>query len=418
MATTQRQRAQRQERRRAGSSKRDSYRSASRYLRIPPGMKSFRVKDRTYRFDLVPYKVGKGNPCADEGFWYYERTFFTHKNVGPDNDSVICPASTFKKPCPICEFRDARIKLLRDQGQDPFQDETVKNLRTSERQLFLVHDHDEPAELIQLWDYSNYGFGELLDAMRAEGQRDNQPHKAEFDDDAAGSWLRVSFKAQSGRGAFYKAFSIEFNPRPDGLDESLLEHGYCLDDMLIELDYNQLRRLYFGEGPQQEDMPAPAVTPQEPPREPQTYVERPCPTPLPPQAPPMQTSPPAPPPPAPTELKRAQDVGMTVGQYWVHPEYGEVEIIKISPDGTSIAVEDDNGDFHKAVGVEELSPLPGRASLAAEQAPSQPTAPPPVAPAPAPVPTAPPAPTAPSAAPAASDPDIDELLAQFENPDT
>ncbi len=76
----------------------------SNYLRPPEGLATFKPEAKKYRLDFMPYVVGKGNPVASEGDEFYERKFFVHKNVGPDEDWVICPAKTFKKPCPICEY--------------------------------------------------------------------------------------------------------------------------------------------------------------------------------------------------------------------------------------------------------------------------------------------------------------------------
>lgn len=72
----------------------------------PEDMKWFEVKRAgTYRFDIIPFKAGKGNPYADEGELHYERTFYTHRGIGASEKSFICNKKTNGKKCYICEER-------------------------------------------------------------------------------------------------------------------------------------------------------------------------------------------------------------------------------------------------------------------------------------------------------------------------
>src|SRR5258708_36480063 len=75
-------------------------------VRVPSGMKMFRIKAAgVKRVDLVPYTVGKGNPFADPGMSYPERTFYVHQNVGVKDSSYVCLRETLGKRCPICDYR-------------------------------------------------------------------------------------------------------------------------------------------------------------------------------------------------------------------------------------------------------------------------------------------------------------------------
>jgi len=68
------------------------------FLALPEDIGFFALKStKTARVDIIPYDVGKGNPRADKGVLYWERTFYIHRNVGPNNAWVICPARNGKE---------------------------------------------------------------------------------------------------------------------------------------------------------------------------------------------------------------------------------------------------------------------------------------------------------------------------------
>ncbi len=248
------------EARRAGSKKRDAqHRGGGEWttLTIPDGVDIWQPKKGSHRIDIVPFTVGKGNPYADEGELYYERTYYIHRGVGPNNDSYICLAKTFDKPCPICEYRTKR-------AADPdADDKELKALKPKERQLWLVHDRSDEGK-VKLWEFSHFLFGELLDMQRRDAE-DDERHIAEFDDPDGGSQLKVSFEEKSFDGnSFLKAYNIDFRERKEGLLDGLLDHGICLDNLLKEVPYNKLNAIFHQvesagevEDDEPEEKPAP-----------------------------------------------------------------------------------------------------------------------------------------------------------------
>ncbi len=228
------------EARRAGSKKRDAqHRGGGEWttLTIPDGVDIWQPKKGSHRIDIVPFVAGKGNPYAAVGELYYERTYYIHRGIGPNNDSYICLAKTFDKPCPICEYRAKR-------AADPeADDKELKALKPKERQLWLVHDRSDEGK-VKLWEFSHFLFGELLDMQRRDAE-DDERHIAEFDDPDSGSQLKVSFSEEAFDGnSFLKAYNIDFRERKEGLPGGLLDHGICLDDLLKEVPYNQLNAIF------------------------------------------------------------------------------------------------------------------------------------------------------------------------------
>ena len=104
--------------------------SAYGYLRIPKGVDVFSPDpDSTVEMDIMPYVVTtKNHPDGIEkgGIWY-KRPFKTHRSIGADPQTVVCP-TTIGKKCPICE---KRAELKKEGGEE----EEIKALRPSDRNL-------------------------------------------------------------------------------------------------------------------------------------------------------------------------------------------------------------------------------------------------------------------------------------------
>jgi len=208
-------------------------------LEIPSGANMFSIKKPgSYRIDILPYKVGKGNPYADEGTLHYERTYWVHRGVGADEDTYVCPAKTAKKPCPICEYR---AKLERDSNAD---EELIRALAPKERQLFNVVDLAAQDRGVQIWDNSYHLFGKLLDSRIRNA--DDDEDFARFCELEGGLTLKLTAEEKSmGKNKFCDVTSIDFKPRKDDYTEEWLDACYCLDDIVKVLDYDSLRKIFL-----------------------------------------------------------------------------------------------------------------------------------------------------------------------------
>jgi len=212
----------------------------SKYLKMPKGVKPFKVdKEGVYRLDFIPFVALKGNPHADAGQLHYERTIFVHRDIGPNNDTMVCPNRTFGLPCPVCEFQK---KLKSDDGAD---EKLIKALYPKERQLFQVVDLDTRDKLVQPWDYSYHLFGKLLDArIRDQDEGDNY-HL--FYHLAKGFTLKVGFtEVKQGKRTWYEAETIDFKTR-EPYGDKIMDEGFDLDAMLITESYDKLKELFFQE---------------------------------------------------------------------------------------------------------------------------------------------------------------------------
>lgn len=212
--------------------------------------KSYKINDSTRLFivkaegvkklDIIPYLVPENahNPFAEAGDLHFERTYYTHRDIGPDGDMYPCLKKTFGAACPIC---DHRASMLRDPDAD---EKEVKSLAPKERQLWNIFDQDDPDKGVQLWDFSFHLFGKQLDAR--VNNSDEEDGYEFFADPDEGLTLKVGFEEKSfGGNTYYEATTIDFKPRRTALSDELLNKALILDDILIRYDYDELRNIFL-----------------------------------------------------------------------------------------------------------------------------------------------------------------------------
>lgn len=213
---------------------------SSKCFRRPDGARLFQVKkEGVIIIDIIPYMVPEGakNPYAN-GRMHFERTYFTHRDIGVENDVYPCLKKTFLKPCPICDYR---AKLVRDGAKD---EDLVKALAPKERQLWNVYDRENPEFGVQIWDISFFLFGKLLDHYIVNSDEDEGYEF--FADPEEGFTLKVGFSEEHlGGNSFFAAKSIMFKKRREPLPQELLDQAYILDELLIEYDYDELKSIFM-----------------------------------------------------------------------------------------------------------------------------------------------------------------------------
>jgi hypothetical protein len=214
-------------------------------FRMVEGLGFYTIKPGIMTIDIVPYKAGVGNPyCQQPGELYYERTFWRYVGLGPERNNYVAVGKTFKKKDFVQDYRG---QINRDpNGDHAF----AKTLEPKERQIFLVLDHEDNE--LKLWEVAPNVFGNLLDTRVAKAPEDLTWDLFYFPDEE-GSSLRLtvgeqSVKDKDGRGfSFNKVEAIDFIPRGKALPEAIANHGICLDDMLIEVPYEQMKAIMLGE---------------------------------------------------------------------------------------------------------------------------------------------------------------------------
>jgi len=302
---------------------------SSDYLRMPEGVGTFEGKAGTYRLDFMSFIAGKGNPRAEAGEAYFERTFFVHKDVGPNSDWHLCLARTYKKPCPVCEYR---AKL----SSDPEADEKViKALAPKERQLWLVKDLLNDPDSLLLWNVSYHLFGkQLKDKINNSDEEDGYDY---FADPTEGKTMRMALQ-QSNNGSWTEVADIEFRSRKRQYDSEIINETPCLDKMLVPLSYDKFKALYLQTDEQKDEKD------DEPRRRSRDDDD---------DKPRRRSRDDDDDEPRETRKADKQGQEISVGDS-VRYRGGECEVVHVSGDGTSLVLEDSDGEIHKAIGYDDL----------------------------------------------------------------
>ncbi len=230
---------------------------ASQAIKLPGKIKMFKPDEGTMYLDIIPYITGDANPQAEEGLMHWEMTYYVHRNVGAGSDTYTCPRMTFKEKCPICEHR----RMLTNDDKEG-NEEMIKALAPKQRQLLNVINTKKPNDGIMLWDVSTFLFTEELVKRLEAADEDEKWGNFYFLE--GGFTLRILFGEDSFAGhKFLKADSIDFKPRREDLDESIMEECVCLDQVIINTPYKELKRALLelgNEGEDEDDKPSSKAT--------------------------------------------------------------------------------------------------------------------------------------------------------------
>ena len=215
------------------------------YLILPKGIRVFSPDPNgKYLLDFIPYIVtDKNHPDRDDesgialpGQQWYRRPIKVHRNIGVNNEAVVCPTSVGKR-CPICEYRAEQIK----KGASK---EITNPLKTTYRNLYLVIPKGDRKyeEDIHIWDVSQFLFQDLLN----EELEENEDYEV-FPDLEQGYSVRVRFESTTigASKPFATARRIDFIKREEQYDPGFIDECPNLDKMFKVYSYDELQRKFF-----------------------------------------------------------------------------------------------------------------------------------------------------------------------------
>jgi len=209
-------------------------------ISLPEGVEFFSLNQGKNAFDILPYEVTVGNhPEVKKGDLWYERTFWLHRDVGPEEKSFVCPLKTAGQPCPVCEEYN---KLKKDKDADKA---VLDALRPKKRQLFAVVDKGPKASGdIQVLEISYYCFGKHLDTLLSD---EDYAEFAGFADLEGGFTLRVIMgKEAADDFSYLSAARVDFAPRKRDYPEAILDDVPNLDTVLKIPTYEQMDAAFNG----------------------------------------------------------------------------------------------------------------------------------------------------------------------------
>lgn len=215
-------------------------------VKLPEGVEwiKFEAKTQTVTWDFMPYRCGRHNKRADEGELHYVVEFEQHRVPGADGreNRYVC-GKFFDKPCAVCKYLNSKR---------PDKD-TYNALKGKTRLLWVINDKPgdkkNPLKVLETAMYNRgMGFGEQVRDLVTSIEEE------EFVEDC------FPFSLKGGRSVQMKIKEEEYNGNPYGnptrLDliprkydypESVLDAAPCLDECLIEPDYDLIWALLNGE---------------------------------------------------------------------------------------------------------------------------------------------------------------------------
>lgn len=231
----------RERRRVAKSDVRDNARrdgGGSDWFSLPKGVETWAPdKPGTYLLDILPYETTDENhpDKVEKGTLWYKRRFKVHHNVGPNNESVVCPGS-IGKPCPLCQ-EQTKLKKDWDANEDK-----IKALNPQSFMAFNLKD-PEDEDKIRLYAQSVGKFWKALQKEIDEGDEENLNF---YDVNEDGRTLKVRFSESVFDGRkFLEATRIDFKPRAQMDEDETLGRTLNLDEILKVMGYEELKKLWL-----------------------------------------------------------------------------------------------------------------------------------------------------------------------------
>jgi hypothetical protein len=202
------------------------------YLNLPKGLELFQPNKKTKKAHLaiIPFVVNdpKNMDEVEVGEKWYRRGYFTHSNIGIQQEGLAC-RKTIGKKCPICDQYHA-LKSNEDADEDD-----VKALKPKLRYMYLVLDLDDTDKGLQLWDVSNYLFQTTLDDCLKTASEDD-PEVWNFAEIKSGRNLKIKFRAKSFNGnEFLETVDVIFEEREEPIPKSILSSVPDMESILVVL---------------------------------------------------------------------------------------------------------------------------------------------------------------------------------------
>lgn len=215
------------------------------YLAVPKDVNIFTAPpDKTVHMDILPYKVTdtdhpdkiEADNIAMPGSFWYRRPFTIHRNIGSQDEKVVCLKSIGQR-CPICDYRSKRFR-------DGAPREETDKLRPGKRVLYAINikEAEGATSGIHLWDIAYTLFEDLLQQEISEKE-----YAEAFADIEGGYTLRVRFASKViGTGQpFAETSRIDFEERDKDYTSDILTKVPNLDKVLQILSAKELEAKFF-----------------------------------------------------------------------------------------------------------------------------------------------------------------------------
>lgn len=202
----------------------------------------WRPKEGDHIVDIIPYIAGPNDKDISEGEPTYTFEYLVHRNVGPNNLMFLCLQEMYNKPCPICEHRMQLIEA----GSD---DTVWKPLFARKRNLYniICYDRGEEEKGIQVWDEAYFYSEKNIMAISKKRGRGGKIGKLQnFSDVDKGKSVSFQIEPAVSKNDFKTYTGFTFEERDYTIEDELLENTFCLDEIVLIPEYEDISEIYWG----------------------------------------------------------------------------------------------------------------------------------------------------------------------------
>jgi hypothetical protein len=205
-------------------------------------MEFWKCSEAEHQIDIIPWLAGNNYPSKSydikEGDIAIVLDLWIHYNVGPNEDSVVCPARNYSNPCPICEHVN-ELRKEEDSDDDVIKEKLPK--RRSVYQIVCYDSNEEESKGVQIWEVSHYFMERHLTELSQKPKRGGFIPYADPDEGK-----QIYFK-RKGQGQFNTEYMAhQFLDRDYVIDDDILDMAIPLDEAIIVLNYEELKNKYWG----------------------------------------------------------------------------------------------------------------------------------------------------------------------------
>lgn len=213
------------------------------FFKKDENIRLWKCNEGEHQIDIIPFEVGDNYPTEnypnlrprDLVYWL---DLWVHYKVGPNENSVVCPASNYGLACPICEH----VNDLR-RAEDP-DDDLIMEHKSKRRSIYNIVCMDSDAEEdkgIQIWDVS-HRYMEKHIAKRAK-----KPREGGFVAFAHPDEGKQVFFERTGMGMTSTDYSNhQFLDRDYKISDETLDQAHQLDMIINILSYDELYYAFWG----------------------------------------------------------------------------------------------------------------------------------------------------------------------------
>lgn len=217
---------------------------------IPKFYKAKDGDDTPNKLVTIPYKIkNKLHPLVHAGRrsvgdYVYNLDIWIHKKVGAGEITVICPAQSYGKACPICEAA---------KNWEPEKPNQMNPFKAQRRVYYNVIDMADPEEGLKVFDVSHYYFEkELIGAASRKGTNGQLVRFAD-PDNAIGKIIKF-YGEKEKKGGFESVKFKDFDFIERKIDiNGFINKAISFDELLTLHSYDDLVAIMNGTDEEESD---------------------------------------------------------------------------------------------------------------------------------------------------------------------